>query len=117
MLGSRPKPLRDISTSSGAARVTGGTYTPAAGEQDRACICSFARLCADNFSHTEWLYDGQILRDATRVAVSPGVMVHGRLDLGGPADVPWLLHRARSCTSSALAMREATKCLRRCLPR
>ena len=43
----------------------GGTYTPAAGEQDRACICSFARLCADNFSHTEWLYDGQILRDAT----------------------------------------------------
>ena len=29
-----------------------------------------------------------------RLAGIPGVLIHGRLDLGGPPDVPWLLHQA-----------------------
>ena len=41
-----------------------------------------------------WLYheavmsleEGQLLRDAHRLAEIPGVLVHGRLDLGGPPD-------------------------------
>ena len=55
---------------------------------------TFARLCAHYFSHAAWLEDGQLLRDAGRLAGIPAVLIHGRLDIGGPPDVPWLLHRA-----------------------
>jgi proline iminopeptidase len=54
----------------------------------------FARLCAHYFSHAAWLRDGELLAGAARLAGVPGVLIHGRLDLGGPPDVPWLLHRA-----------------------
>jgi proline iminopeptidase len=54
---------------------------------------TFARLCAHYFSHAAWLEDGQLLRDARRLSGIPGVLIHGRFDLGGPPDVPWL-HRA-----------------------
>jgi proline iminopeptidase len=55
----------------------------------------FARLCAHYFSHAAWLPDGQqLLRDARRLAGIPGVMIHGRFGVQGPADVPWLLHQA-----------------------
>ena len=61
---------------------------------DPAFRVTFARLCAHYFSHAAWLEDGQLLRDAGRLAAIPGVLIHGRLDLGGPPDVPWLLHQA-----------------------
>lgn len=54
----------------------------------------FARIVAHYFSHAAWLEDGQLLRDAHRLAGIPGVLVHGRLDLGGPADTAWQLARA-----------------------
>lgn len=55
---------------------------------------TFARLCAHYFSHAAWLEDDQLLTDAGRLADIPGVMIHGRFDLGGPPDVPWLLAQA-----------------------
>jgi proline iminopeptidase len=55
---------------------------------------TFARLCAHYFSHGAWLGEDELLRGAARLAGTPGVLIHGRLDLGGPADVPWLLARA-----------------------
>jgi proline iminopeptidase len=55
---------------------------------------TFARLCAHYFSHAAWLEGGELLRNARRLAGIPGVLIHGRLDIGGPPDVPWLLHRA-----------------------
>ncbi len=55
---------------------------------------TFARLCAHYFSHAAWLEGGQLLRNASRLAGIPGVLVHGRFDLGGPSDVPWLLAQA-----------------------
>lgn len=55
---------------------------------------TFARLCAHYFSHAAWLDDGQLLRHAERLTGIPGVLVHGRFDIGGPPDVPWLLARA-----------------------
>jgi proline iminopeptidase len=55
---------------------------------------TFARLCAHYFSHAAWLGGGQLLGNADRLAGIPGVLVHGRFDLGGPPDVPWLLARA-----------------------
>jgi len=45
-------------------------------------------------STTAWLEEGQLLRDASRLAGIPGVMLHGQLDIGGPVDVPWLLAQA-----------------------
>lgn len=54
----------------------------------------FARLCAHYFANAAWLQDGELLRNAGRLANIPGVLLHGRLDLGGPPDVPWMLHHA-----------------------
>jgi hypothetical protein len=55
---------------------------------------TFARLCAHYFSQGAWLGEDELLRGAGRLAGTPGVLIHGWLDLGGPADVPWLLARA-----------------------
>jgi proline iminopeptidase len=54
----------------------------------------FARIVTHYFHHGAWLDEGQILRDAARLAGIPGVMLHGQLDIGGPVDVPWLLAKA-----------------------
>jgi proline iminopeptidase len=55
---------------------------------------TFARLCAHYFSHAAWLGSGQLLGNADRLGGIPGAMVHGRFDLGGPPDLPWLLAEA-----------------------
>jgi proline iminopeptidase len=54
---------------------------------------TFARLCAHYFSHAAWLEETPLLRDAGRLAGIPGVMVHGRFDIQGPPEEPWLLHQ------------------------
>jgi proline iminopeptidase len=69
-------------------------YKPSRRYPDPAFRITFARLCAHYFHHAGWLEDGQILRNADRLAGIPATLVHGRLDLGGPADVPWLLAEA-----------------------
>ena len=55
---------------------------------------AFARIVTHYFHHRAWLADGQLLRDAGRLAGIPGVLIHGRFDLGGPADTAWQLARA-----------------------
>lgn len=55
---------------------------------------AFARIVAHYFSHAAWLADGQLLRNARRLAGIPGVLVHGRFDLGSPADTAWQLAQA-----------------------
>jgi proline iminopeptidase len=47
---------------------------------------TFARIVTHYFHHRAWLADDQILRDAPRLAGIPGMLVHGRRDVGGPAD-------------------------------
>jgi proline iminopeptidase len=61
---------------------------------DPAFRMAFARIVTHYFSHAAWLEDGQILRDAHRLAGIPGVLIHGRFDLGSPADTAWQLARA-----------------------
>ena len=41
-----------------------------------------------------FLEEGELLANAGRLRGIPGVLVHGRLDLAAPPDVPWLLARA-----------------------
>jgi proline iminopeptidase len=55
---------------------------------------AFVRICAHYFANGAWLEEGQILRDAGRLAGIPGVLIHGRLDLGGPLVTAWELARA-----------------------
>jgi len=61
---------------------------------DRRYRMAFARLVTHYFSHAAWLEEDELLRNADRLAGIPGLLVHGRLDIEGPADVAWLLARA-----------------------
>ena len=53
----------------------------------------FARLVTHYWRHNAWLDDGALLRGAGRLAGIPGVLIHGRLDLGTPLVTPWRLQR------------------------
>ncbi|MCD0484345.1 prolyl aminopeptidase [Streptacidiphilus sp. ASG 303] len=57
-------------------------------------LTAFVRICAHYFAHDAWLEDGQLLRDAHRLAGIPAVLVHGRLDLGSPLTTAWELAKA-----------------------
>lgn len=59
-----------------------------------AAQVAFVRICAHYFSHGAWLEEGALLRDANRLAGIPGVLIHGRLDLGSPLGTAWELARA-----------------------
>jgi proline iminopeptidase len=54
---------------------------------------AFARLVTHYWRHGCFLDEGQLLRNTTRLAGIPGTLVHGRLDLSSPIDVPWQLHK------------------------
>jgi proline iminopeptidase len=55
---------------------------------------AIARLVTHYWGNGCFLDDGQLLRDAARLAGVPGVMVHGRYDVSGPLDVAWRMHQA-----------------------
>lgn len=69
-------------------------WTPSQRYSDPGFRMTFARLCAHYFSNAAWLDSDELLRNARSLAGIPGVLIHGRLDLGGPPDVPWLLAQA-----------------------
>jgi proline iminopeptidase len=46
------------------------------------------------FSHGAWLEDGELLAHAGRLAGIPGVLLHGRHDLGSPVGTAWELAQA-----------------------
>lgn len=71
-----------------------GGRTPNARYADPAFRMAFARIVTHYFHHHAWLTDGQLLNNAHRLADIPGVMVHGRLDLGSPPDTAWQLANA-----------------------
>jgi proline iminopeptidase len=62
-------------------------------DDPRFRLC-FARLVTHYWSHAHFLDDDQLVRDAHRLAETPGVMVHGRLDISSPPDFAWRLNRA-----------------------
>jgi len=62
------------------------------GEDDFAI--AFARIENHYFVHGGWLEEGQLIRDAGRLAGIPGVIVQGRYDMACPAETAWALHRA-----------------------
>jgi proline iminopeptidase len=59
-----------------------------------AARLAFVRICTHYFAHDAFLDDGVLIRDAGRLAGIPGVLIHGRGDLGGPMITAWELARA-----------------------
>jgi proline iminopeptidase len=55
---------------------------------------AFARLVTHYWRHAAFLEDGALMRDASRLAGIPGILIHGRMDLSSPLDVPWQLSQA-----------------------
>jgi proline iminopeptidase len=52
---------------------------------------AMVRICAHYAVHGAWLEEGQLIRDAARLAGIPGVLIHGRQDLSCPLDSAWAL--------------------------
>jgi proline iminopeptidase len=61
-----------------------------------AAQLAFVRICAHYYANYAWLEDGALLRDADRLAGIPGVLLHGRLDIGAPLTTAWELARSWS---------------------
>ncbi|WP_240772271.1 prolyl aminopeptidase [Nocardia sp. CS682] len=59
-----------------------------------AALLAFVRICTHYFANDAWLPDGQLLADAHKLAGIPGVLIHGRLDLGSPLQTAWQLAQA-----------------------
>lgn len=59
-----------------------------------AAKLAFVRICSHYMAYAAWLEDGQLLRDARRLAGIPGVLIHGRLDLSSPPLTAWELAQA-----------------------
>lgn len=55
---------------------------------------AFVRICSHYFSRDAFLADGVLIREAGKLAGIPGVLIHGRSDLGGGACTAWELARA-----------------------
>ncbi|UNZ21093.1 prolyl aminopeptidase [Streptomyces sp. 891-h] len=72
---------------------TNGASNPY-GDRPPAAQLALVRICSSYFSHGAWLEEGVLLREAHRLAGIPGVLVHGRLDMGSPLDTAWELNRA-----------------------
>ncbi len=54
----------------------------------------FARLVTHYWRHAAWLDDGLLLGGVHRLSGIPGVLLHGRLDVSSPLEIPWkLAHR------------------------
>ena len=69
-------------------------YKPNPRYDDSRFRMCFARLVTHYWSNGAFLEEGQLLRDAGRLAGIPGVLINGRLDISGPTDIAWELTRA-----------------------
>nr|WP_181767590.1 prolyl aminopeptidase [Streptomyces albidus (ex Kaewkla and Franco 2022)] len=71
----------------------GGTPKPY-GSRSSAARQALVRIAAHYFANGAWLEEGALVRDAGRLAGIPGVLLHGRFDVGGPLSTAWELARA-----------------------
>ena len=66
----------------------------AAKHGDDEFALAFSRIENHYFVHAGWLEEGQLIRDAHKLAGIAGVIVQGRYDMATPAKTAWDLHRA-----------------------
>ena len=74
------------------------TLRPNAQVVERFCeaqrALSIARIECHYFTHNAFLEPNQLIRDMSKIAHLPGVIVHGRYDVICPLDNAWALHQA-----------------------
>jgi proline iminopeptidase len=90
----REKAARDWCRWEDAHVATGSDHRPDPRYDDARFRMGFARLVTHYWHHAAFLEDGSLMRDAGRLAGIRGVLIHGRLDLSSPLDVPWQLSQA-----------------------
>jgi proline iminopeptidase len=81
-------------------------YEPNPRYEDPEFRLRFARLVTHYWSHHAFLDDDQLVRDAARLDGIPGVLIHGRYDVSGPLETPWLLMK-RWTTTRLVVMDDA----------
>ena len=64
------------------------------GNRPDDAAAAFVRICAHYFGSIAFLEDEELIRNAGKLAGIPGVLVHGRHDLGGPLRTAWDLAKA-----------------------
>jgi proline iminopeptidase len=69
-------------------------YKPDPRYQDPDLRLRLARLVTHYWAHAGWLEDGALVRQASKLAGIPGVLIHGRLDISSPADTAWKMAQA-----------------------
>jgi proline iminopeptidase len=90
----REKAARDWCDWEDTHVATHANYKPDPRYEDPVLRLRLARLVTHYWGHAGWLEDGILLREATKLAGIPGVLVHGRLDISSPADTAWNLAQA-----------------------
>jgi proline iminopeptidase len=70
---------------SGESSGSPGSYSSRVGDARLA----FVRICAHYFAHDGFLCDNELIRNAGVLRGIPGVLVHGRNDIGGPVVTAW----------------------------
>jgi proline iminopeptidase len=75
---------------SGEANGSPGTYSARVDDARLA----FVRICSHYFGHDAFLRDGELIANAGLLAGIPGILVHGRHDISGPANTAWELAAA-----------------------
>jgi proline iminopeptidase len=59
-----------------------------------ADVLALVRICSHYFSHAAWLEEDVLLHQARQLTGIPGVLIHGRFDLGSPLENAWTLAQA-----------------------
>lgn len=67
---------------------TDPSFRPSARYEDPRFRLNFARLVTHYWSNAAFMDDDQLFANANRIADIPVLMVHGRLDISGPVDIP-----------------------------
>jgi proline iminopeptidase len=62
--------------------------------RDPRYAVGFARIVTHYVRHNAWLEDGVLLRNATALADTPGVLINGRFDFQAPIANAWRLNEA-----------------------
>jgi proline iminopeptidase len=57
-------------------------------------LIAFVRICSHYAAHGAWLSEGELIENAGKLGGIPGVLIHGKLDLSCPLEIPWRLTRA-----------------------
>jgi proline iminopeptidase len=90
----REKAARDWCTWEDAHVAITSNHRPDPRYEDARFRMAFARLVTHYWHHAAFLEDGALLRDAGRLSGIPGILIHGRMDLSSPLDIPTQLNAA-----------------------